>query len=65
MSKPDIFVDVTCPKCGSVAGNGGCGDVFSCPYCGWRGEIDGVSNDMMTVEEILQQHRQRNREGNA
>ena len=57
MHKHEIFVDVTCPKCGGAAGNGGSGDVFSCPYCGWSGEIDGISIDMMAVDEILKRIR--------
>lgn len=30
-----IFMDAECPNCGGNCGNGGRGDTFYCPSCGW------------------------------
>lgn len=35
-----IFADAECPQCGGLCGNGGHGDTFYCPSCGWKGAIE-------------------------
>ena len=34
-----IFIDIQCPRCGDLCGNGGEGYDFYCPSCGWKGTI--------------------------
>ena len=34
-----MFADAECPNCGGNCGNGGHGDTFYCPSCGWKGQI--------------------------
>ena len=48
-----MFVDVECPNCGGNCGNGGRGDTFYCPSCGWKGKIKGAENDMKFIEEYI------------
>lgn len=55
-----IFADMECPKCGALCGNNGSGKVFSCPSCGWRGEIPMDPQDMRLIQDIVAKHRQRN-----
>ena len=48
-----IFMDAECPNCGGNCGNGGRGDTFYCPSCGWKGKIKGAENDMKFIEEYI------------
>lgn len=48
-----IFMDAECPNCGRNCGNGGRGDIFYCPSCGWKGKIKGAENDMKFIEEYI------------
>lgn len=48
-----IFMDAECPNCGGNCGNGGHGDTFYCPSCGWKGKIKGAENDMKFIEEYI------------
>ena len=48
-----IFMDAECPNCGGSCGNGGRGDIFYCPSCGWKGKIKGAENDMKFIEEYI------------
>lgn len=34
-----MFVDAECPNCGGNCGNGGYGNIFYCPSCGWKGKL--------------------------
>lgn len=47
-----IFMDAERPNCGGNCGNGGRGDTFYCPSCGWKGKIKGAENDMKFIEEF-------------
>ena len=44
-----MFADAECPNCGRNCGNGGRGDIFYCPSCGWKGKIKGAENDMKFI----------------
>ena len=48
-----MFADAECPNCGRNCGNGGRGDIFYCPSCGWKGKIKGAENDMKFIEEYI------------
>ena len=48
-----MFVDAECPNCGGNCGNGGHGDTFYCPSCGWKGKIEGAEDDMRLIEEYI------------
>lgn len=57
-----IFLDITCPRCGQTRGNGGIGDDAFCPLCGYAGTIRLDDRDIEALNEIYQQHLERNRE---
>lgn len=59
-----IFVDAECPNCGGICGNGGRGDIFYCPSCGWKGEIEMPPNDIKALDEIFRGHMEKNKEAN-
>lgn len=59
-----IFVDAECPNCGGICGNGGRGDIFYCPSCGWKGEIEMHPNDIKALDEIFRGHMEKNKEAN-
>ncbi|WP_130850791.1 hypothetical protein [Intestinimonas timonensis] len=40
-----IFSDAQCPSCGETCGNGGCGNTFYCPSCGWKGRLQPQESD--------------------
>lgn len=48
-----IFIDAECPRCGGLCGNGGQGDTFYCPSCGWKGKIEHSRDDMTLMEEYI------------
>lgn len=50
-----VFIDISCPNCGSHCGNGGQGTIFHCPQCGWSGEglsMDDIKLISEKIEEI-------------
>ena len=53
-----------CPNCGRNCGNGGRGDIFYCPSCGWKGKIKGAENDMKFIEEYIRFCIERDKEAN-
>lgn len=57
-----IFVDAECPNCGGICGNGGRGDIFYCPSCGWKGEIEMHPNDIKALDEIFRGHMEKNKQ---
>lgn len=57
-----FFADAECPNCGGNCGNGGRGDTFYCPSCGWKGKIDGAENDMKFIEEYIRFCMERDKE---
>lgn len=59
-----IFMDAECPNCGGNCGNGGRGDTFYCPSCGWKGKIKGAENDMKFIEEYIRFCIERDKEAN-
>ena len=48
-----IFADSECPRCGGLCGNGGHGDIFYCPTCGWKGKIEQSQDDLKLIEEYI------------
>ena len=39
VAKLDAYKDLyVCPQCGGICGNGGHGNTFYCPSCGWHWE---------------------------
>ena len=59
-----IFMDAECPNCGGNCGDGGRGDTFYCPSCGWKGKIKGAENDMKFIEEYIRFCIERDKEAN-
>ena len=59
-----MFADAECPNCGRNCGNGGRGDIFYCPSCGWKGKIKGAENDMKFIEEYIRFCIERDKEAN-
>jgi DNA-directed RNA polymerase subunit RPC12/RpoP len=59
-----IFMDAECPNCGGNCGNGGRGDTFYCPSCGWKKKIKGAENDMKFIEEYIRFCIERDKEAN-
>ena len=59
-----MFADAECPNCGRNCGNGGRGDIFYCPSCGWKGKIKGAENDMNFIEEYIRFCIERDKEAN-
>lgn len=59
-----IFMDAECPNCGGNCGDGGRGDIFYCPSCGWKGKIKGAENDMKFIEEYIRFCIERDKEAN-
>lgn len=59
-----MFADAECPNCGRNCGNGGRGDIFYCPSCGWKGKIKGAENDMKLIEEYIRFCIERDKEAN-
>lgn len=59
-----MFADAECPNCGRNCGNGGRGDIFYCPSCGWKGKIKGAENDMKFIEEYIWFCIERDKEAN-
>ena len=59
-----MFADAECPNCGRNCGNGGRGDIFYCPSCGWKGKIKGAENDMKFIEEYIRFCIEREKEAN-
>lgn len=59
-----IFMDAECPNCGGNCGDGGRGDTFYCPSCGWKGKIKGTENDMKFIEEYIRFCIERDKEAN-
>ena len=59
-----IFMDAECPNCGGNCGNGGRGDTFYCPSCGWKGKIKGAENDMKFIEDYIRFCIERDKEAN-
>jgi len=57
----NIFVDITCPKCGRMIGNGGSGGAFRCE-CGYVGDGGLSMADVESLQEIYRHHLARNRE---
>lgn len=57
-----IFADAECPNCGGICGNGGRGDTFYCPSCGWKGKIEIGHEDMKMIEEYIQHCIERDKE---
>lgn len=49
-----IFLDATCPNCGSMCGNNRSGEIFYCFQCGWHGEIDMDPWDIELIRETLE-----------
>lgn len=60
-----MFLDIRCPRCGQISGNGGIGDDVFCPLCGYSGTIRLDEHDIKILNEIYQQHLGRNREGDS
>lgn len=59
-----MFIDAECPNCGGNCGNGGRGDIFYCPSCGWKGRIKMHPNDIKALDEIFRKHMEKNKEAN-
>ena len=59
-----MFADAECPNCGRNCGNGGRGDIFYCPSCGWKGKIKGTENDMKFIKEYIRFCIERDKEAN-
>ena len=59
-----IFMDAECPNCGGNCGDGGRGDTFYCPSCGWKGKIKCAENDMKFIEEYIRFCIERDKEAN-
>ena len=57
-----IFADAKCPCCGGICGNGGHGNTFYCPSCGWNGVIEMSTDDVKAMEEFIREHLERNKE---
>ena len=57
-----IFADAECPQCGGLCGNGGHGDTFYCPSCGWKGVIEMHPDDVRAIEAFIREHLERNKE---
>lgn len=57
-----IFADAKCPCCGGICGNGGHGNTFHCPSCGWNGVIEMSTDDVKAMEEFIREHLERNKE---
>ena len=57
-----MFVDAECPNCGGNCGNGGRGDTFYCPSCGWKGKLEGAEDDMKLIEEYIRFCMERDKE---
>ncbi len=55
-----VFLDITCPRCGHIRGNGGIGDDAFCPLCGHAGVIHLSGEDMKFLSEAYQRHLERN-----
>ena len=58
----DDCPEAECPNCGGICGNGGRGDTFYCPYCGWKGKIEGAENDLKFIEEYIRFCMERDKE---
>lgn len=59
-----MFVDAECPNCGGNCGNGGYGNTFYCPSCGWKGKIEMRPDDIKALDEIFRGHMEKNKEVN-
>ena len=57
-----IFLDIACPICGKIIGNGGIGNDAYCPSCGYAGTIRLDKRDIEALNEIIQRHLEQNRE---
>ena len=57
-----IFADATCPRCGGLCGNGGHGNTFYCPSCGWKGVIEMHPDDVKAIEEVIRRNLERRKE---
>lgn len=56
----DVFIDISCPNCGSHCGNSGQGRIFHCPQCGWSGEglsMDDIKLISKKIEEIKEKRK--------
>ena len=52
-----MFADAECPNCGRNCGNGGRGDIFYCPSCGWKGKIKGAESDKeANLDEAIEKY---------
>lgn len=47
-----MIIDIFCPECGNACNNGGRGDVFHCPHCGWTGQPIPLS-DLELIETTI------------
>jgi tRNA(Ile2) C34 agmatinyltransferase TiaS len=59
-----MFADAECPNCGGNCGNGGRGDTFYCPSCGWKGKNEMRPDDIKALDEIFRGHMEKNQEAN-
>ena len=57
-----MFADAECPNCGGNCGNGGRGDTFYCPSCGWKGKLEIYPDDIKAIDEIFRKHMEKNKE---
>lgn len=60
--KPQLFIDMECPRCGHTCGNGGHGGEVLCSACGWTRKIEIHPDDIKAVEGVIQQYKERNKE---
>ncbi len=60
--KYDLFIDIACPRCGCTMGNGGQGDIFTCPGCGWHGKAEIDPSDIALANQIIREHRERQKQ---
>ena len=57
-----LFMDCECPNCGRTCGNGGSGNTFCCPHCGWNGKIEIHPDDIKAIQDFIQRARNREKE---
>lgn len=50
-----MFLDVVCPRCGCICGNGGCGDTLRCP-CGHVGSGGLSEEDVKFLSDSFRRH---------